>query len=90
MALLDFIQNRGQQTGPSQDQSAGMAKPQTAREMYAAQEAQEQASRKPLSPEVKSQADQVMEAVGRHQFQGHGRAQAAPSAQASHSESSTC
>jgi len=86
VALLDFIQNRNQQTGPRQDQNAQMAKPQTAREMYAAQEAQEQANRKPLTPDVKSQADQVMEAVGKHQFQEHARGQSAPADQASHSE----
>jgi hypothetical protein len=74
VALLDFIQNRNQQSGPSQDQNAQMAKPQTAREMYAAQDAQEQTNRKPLTPGVKSQADQVMEAVGKHQFQEHGGA----------------
>jgi hypothetical protein len=57
MAFLDFIKNRQQQPGPETSQEQG---PRNAREMYAQREAQDQAALKPISPEVKAQADRVM------------------------------
>jgi hypothetical protein len=80
MAFLDFIKNRqAEQQTPSQDTKPEHAKPATAREMYAQQEAQEKANRAELTPDVKSKADEVMKAVNQASLSAQAQSQSAPS-----------
>jgi hypothetical protein len=58
MAFLDFIKNR--QAEQKSAQQTPKQQPQTAREMYAAKDAQEKTNQKPLTPEIKAQADRVL------------------------------
>ena len=73
MAFLDFIKTRKQQAPGETPQPPN---PQTAREMYTQRDAQEKASAKPISPEVKAQADRVMQTLDKGSF--HLRAEPAP------------
>lgn len=76
MAFLDFIKNRQRQRDIETPQQPN---PQTARELYAQRDAQEKASAKPISPEVKAQADRVMETLDKGSFHLRTEPAAAPS-----------
>ena len=73
MAFLDFIKHRQTEQKPEPPKQ-----PQTAREMYAAQNAQEKVSQNPLTPEVKAQADRAMKSLDQGSF--HLQSQSAPAA----------
>lgn len=61
MAFLDFINNRQESQQRSVAQKSQEQKPETAKEMYARQDAQEKtAASKPITPEIKAQADRAM------------------------------
>jgi hypothetical protein len=57
MAFLDFVKNRQQQPTPEQNQNQ---KPETAKEMYSRQSAQDKAEARPITPEIKAKADRAM------------------------------
>jgi len=71
MALLDFIKNRNAapQQDASQERKQEMPSPQTAKQMYAAQAAQDKAAEKPITPEIKAQADRILATVREPQQQ---------------------
>jgi len=60
MALLDFIRNRQESQQQSVAQTPQEQKPETAKEMYSRQDAQEKAASKTITPEIKAQADRAM------------------------------
>ncbi len=59
MAFLDFINNRQESQQQSVAQTSQEQKPETAKEMYARQDAQAKASAKQITPEIKAQADRA-------------------------------
>jgi hypothetical protein len=80
MAFLDFIKNRqSEQQTPLQETKPEHAKPATAREMYAQQDAQEKANRTELTPDVKSKADEVMQAVNQASLSAQTQSPSSPS-----------
>jgi hypothetical protein len=61
MAFLDFVRNRQESQQQSVAQTSREQKPETAKEMYTRQDAQEKtAASKPITPEIKAQADRAM------------------------------
>jgi len=87
MAFLDFIKNRQQQAASPQEQKPETTKqPQTAREMYAQQDAPEKATQAPLTPEVKAQADRAMETLDKSSFHLRSQSAASPSETGGNSE----
>jgi hypothetical protein len=60
MAFLDFVNNRQAAQQQSVAQTSQEQKPETAKEMYARQDTKEQAAAKPITPEIKAQADRAM------------------------------
>jgi len=60
MALLDFIKNRQESQQHSAAQTTQEQKPETAKEMYTRQDAQEKTASKSITPEIKAQADRAM------------------------------
>jgi hypothetical protein len=65
MAFLDWIKTKPGGQPPAAEEAR---KTQTAREMYVARDAQEQANKKPISPEVKEQADRVTAGFANNAF----------------------
>jgi hypothetical protein len=64
MAFLDFIKNRdASQQQPVADKSQESS--QTAKEMYTRQAAQEKAAEKPITPEIKAQADRALATINK-------------------------
>jgi len=62
MAFLDFIRNRNASRQPTAAvDNTQQQKPETAKEMYSRQAGQETA--KPITPEIKAQADHALAAV---------------------------
>jgi|SRR5580658_6356126 hypothetical protein len=63
MALLDFMKNRNaSQQQPVADKSQDL-KLETAKEMYSREAAREKAAERPITPEIKAQADRVMATI---------------------------
>jgi hypothetical protein len=60
MAFLDFVNNRQGAQQQAVAQKAQEQKPETAKEMYARQDAQHKAASKNITPEIKAQADRAM------------------------------
>jgi hypothetical protein len=60
MAFLDFVNNRQAAQQQAVAQKSQEQKPETAKEMYARQDTKEQAATKPITPEIKAQADRAM------------------------------
>jgi hypothetical protein len=59
MAFTDWIKNRNASQQPSVAENSQQQKPETAKEMYSREAAQEKAKAKPITPEIKAQADRV-------------------------------
>jgi hypothetical protein len=68
MAFLDFIKNRNQQQ-PVAEKSQEQ-KPENAKQMYTREAAEQKAAEKPITPEVKAQADKAMGTMREFQQQG--------------------
>ena len=60
MAFLDFVNNRQAAQQQSVAPTTQEQKPETAKEMYARQDTQEKTASKPITPEIKAQADRAM------------------------------
>jgi len=61
MAFLDFVNNRQAAQQQAVAQKSQEQKPETAKEMYTRQDTQEKtAASKPITPEIKAQADRAM------------------------------
>ncbi len=84
MAFLDFMKNRNagrqQPAGDSQQPKPGVVK-----EMYAERDAQQKAAEKPITPEVKEQADRAMAAMNKATQHQDGPAAPSPSEGSSNS-----
>jgi hypothetical protein len=63
MALLDFIKNRNAQTQQPAAENTQAQKPETAKQMYTRQAGEEKATQKPITPEIKAQADRATAAT---------------------------
>ena len=63
MAFLDWIKNGNAAPQQSVANKFQEQKPETAKEMYSRQDAQERAAAKPIPPEAKTQADHAMRGV---------------------------
>lgn len=59
MAFLDFIKNRQASQQQPVAENSQQQKPQNAKEMYTQRDTQERASAKPITPEIKAQADRA-------------------------------
>jgi len=65
MAFLDFIKNRNVSQQQSVANKPQDQKPETAKEMHSRQAAQEKAAEKPITPEIKAQADRAMATINK-------------------------
>src|SRR5580658_8752515 len=76
MALLDFIRNRNAARQQAVANRPQEQKPETAKEMHTRQAAQEKAAERPITPEIKAQADRAMATINK--ASQHLQAQPAP------------
>lgn len=70
MALLDFIKNRNAQTQQPAAENTQAQKPETAKQMYTRQASEVKVAQRPITPEIKAQADRAtaaMEKATQHQ-----------------------
>ena len=65
MALLDFIKNRNAAQQQSVANRPQEQKPETAKEMHTRQAAQDKAAERPITPEIKAQADRAMATINK-------------------------
>ena len=65
MPFLDFIKNRNVSQQQSVANKPQDQKPETAKEMHSRQAAQEKAAEKPITPEIKAQADRAMATINK-------------------------
>jgi hypothetical protein len=65
MAFLDFIKNRNASQQQSVANKSQEQKPETAKEMYARETAQEKAAARPITPEIKAQADRALATINK-------------------------
>jgi hypothetical protein len=65
MALLDFIKNRNDAKQQAVAKTSQAQKPETAKEMYTRQARQESAVQRPITPEIKAQADRALATINR-------------------------
>jgi hypothetical protein len=82
MGFTDWIKNRNASQQASVAENSQQQKPETAKEMYSREAAQEKANAKPITPEIKAQADRVtatMDKATQHMSQNSGAPSAAPS-----------
>jgi len=63
MAFLDFIKNRNASRQQPVADHAQAQKPETARQMYAREAAQDKAAEKPITPEIKAYTDRALAAI---------------------------
>jgi hypothetical protein len=63
--FLDFIKNRNVSQQQSVANKPQDQKPETAKEMHSRQAAQEKAAEKPITPEIKAQADRAMATINK-------------------------
>ena len=65
MPFLDFIKNRNVSQQQSVANKPQDQKPETAKEMNSREAAQEKAAEKPITPEIKAQADRAMATINK-------------------------
>ena len=65
MALLDFIKNRNAAQQQSVANRPQEQNSETAKEMHTRQAAQEKAAERPITPEIKAQADRAMATINK-------------------------
>src|ERR1017187_2152793 len=65
MAFLDFMKNRNAAQQQSVANKPQEQKPETAKEMHSRQAAQEKAAERPITPEIKAQADRAMATINK-------------------------
>ena len=78
MALLDFIRNRNSSQQQSVANKSQQQKPETAKEMYTRQAGQEKAAERPITPEIKAQADRALATINKASQHLQPQAPAAP------------
>lgn len=78
MALLEFIKNRNASQQQSIANKSPEQKPETAKEMYSREAAREKAAERPITPEIKAQADRAMATIDK--ASQHLQSQPAPAA----------
>lgn len=76
MRFISWIKNQGKQQSVAEKQQP--AKPETAKEMYSRQAAQEMAAERPITPEIKAQADRALSTINK--ASQHLHSQSAPQA----------
>src|ERR1017187_10863634 len=65
MAFLDFMKNRNASQQQSVANKPQDQKPETAKEMHTRQAAHEKAAERPITPEIKAQADRAMATINK-------------------------
>jgi len=76
MALLDFIRNRNASQQQAVANKSQEQKPETAKELYSREAMQEKATQRPITPEIKAQADRATATMDK--ATQHRQSQAAP------------